>query len=128
MLYKFIIFFFFINLTFGFKPNNTPLFNNGINKLSLNPSNMIDLLISIKEYTIITDNDSNKDLEELMARNNLNVYYINLNNLLDKNDILSYLKQNYNNLESAENLWIFYKGYIIGSRNEINNIILKKML
>ena len=71
------------------------------------------------------DNDKNKDIEELMIQNNINVYYFNINNLLNKNEILDILKYTHNNLETAENLWIFYKGHFIGSRNDALKLINK---
>jgi hypothetical protein len=93
--------------------------------MSMTPKNMLDVLTSIKEYTIITDNDENKKLVDLLNNINKNVYYINTNNLLDKENIIKYLKEKYSHLETGENLWIFYRGFILGSRNEIYNIIDK---
>ena len=98
---------------------------NIIKSLEIPPKSIVDYLTSIKDYTIITDNDKNKDIEELMNKNNINVYYFNINNLLNKNEILDVLKYNHNNLETAENLWIFYKGHFIGSRNDALKIINK---
>ena len=126
MYYKLFIFILFLNLVFGFKNNNIPLFCNSISKLTMNPNDMINLLTSIKEYTIITEGENNKKLEELMLNNNMNVYYADVNNLLNKDEILSYLKTKYSHLESGENLWIFYKGFILGSRNVVYGIIKKK--
>lgn len=98
---------------------------NIIKSLEIPPKSIVDYLTSIKDYTIITDNDKNKDIEELMNQNNINVYYFNINNLLNKNEILDVLKYNHNNLETAENLWIFYKGHFIGSRNDALKLINK---
>lgn len=98
---------------------------NIIKSLEIPPKSIVDYLTSIKDYTIITDNDKNKDIEELMNKNNINVYYFNINNLLNKNEILDILKYTHNNLETAENLWIFYKGHFIGSRNDALKIINK---
>jgi len=126
MYYKLFILYIFFSVIYGFKNNNTPLFTNSINKLTMQPNDMINLLTSIKEYTIITEGDKNKNLEELMLNNKMNVYYADLNNLLNKNEILSYLKSKYSHLESGENLWIFYKGFILGSRDVIYGIINKK--
>jgi hypothetical protein len=91
----------------------------------MKPNDMINLLTSIREYTIITEGDKNKNLEELMLINNMNVYYANVNNLLNKDEVLSYLKTKYSHLDSGENLWIFYKGFILGSRDVIYGIIKK---
>lgn len=87
---------------------------------------MIDYLTSIKDYTIITDTNSNKELEELMIENDLKVYYVNINNLLDKDEILDTLKKNHNNLETVENLWVFHKGFFFGSRNDVYKLIKNK--
>ena len=125
MYYKLFIFAFFFNLVFSFKSNNTPLFTNSISKLTMKPNDMINLLTSIKEYTIITEGNDNKNLEELMLNNNMNVYYADVNNLLNKDEVLSYLKTKYCNLESGENLWIFYKGFILGSRDVVYGIVKK---
>ena len=97
-----------------------------VKTLLLNPQTMINYLTSIKDYTIITDNDINKDLEDLMIQNNFNVYYFNINNLLNKNEILEILIKNHKNLESADNLWIFHQSYFFGSRNDIYQLIKKK--
>ena len=89
---------------------------------------MINYLTSIKDYTIIANSDDYKNLEEVMVKNNMNVYYINLNNITnitDKNEIFYLLKKKYNNIESGEDLWIFYKGFFIGSKTEIDKIIKK---
>ena len=128
MYYKLFIFAFFLNLVscFSFKNNNTPLFTNSISKLTMKPNDMINLLISIKEYTIITEGTTNKNLEELMLKNDMNVYYADVNNLLNKDEVLSYLKTKYSHLESGENLWIFYQGFILGSRDVVYGIIKKK--
>jgi hypothetical protein len=99
---------------------------NYIKSLSMKSNVMIDYLTSIKDYTIITDSDSNKELEEFMIENDLKVYYVNINNLLDKDEILDTLKKNHNNLETAENLWVFHKGFFFGSRNDIYNLIKNK--
>jgi len=128
MYYNLFILSLFLNLYFSicFKNNNTPLFNNGISKLTMKPNDMINLLTSIKEYTIITEGENNKSLEELMLNNNMNVYYADVNNLLNKDEILSYLKLKYSHLESGENLWIFYKGFILGSRDVVYGMVEKK--
>lgn len=99
---------------------------NYIKTLSMKSNVMIDYLTSIKDYTIITDTNSNKELEELMIENDLKVYYVNINNLLDKDEILDTLKKNHNNLETAENLWVFHKGFFFGSRNDVYKLIKNK--
>ena len=126
MYFNILILTLLFNIIYSFKNNNTPLFNNGLTKLMIQPNDMINILTSIKEYTIITEGDKNKKLEELMLNNNMNVYYADLNNLLNKDEILTYLKTKYNHLENGENLWIFYKGFILGSCDVVYGIIKKK--
>jgi hypothetical protein len=109
----------------AYKYNNTPLYNKSLFSMSMNPKNMLDILISIREYTIITDNENDKELVELLNSVNKNTYFININNLLDKENILNVLKEKYSHLDSGENLWIFYKGFILGSREVIYDIVKK---
>jgi hypothetical protein len=99
---------------------------NMIKTLSMQSNAIINYLTSIRDYTIITDTDKNKELEELMTENNFKVYYVNINNLLNKNDILETLKKEHNNLETGENLWIFHKGFFLGSRNDLYKLIKNK--
>jgi hypothetical protein len=129
-MYKYLLGFFFIYIfnTYPFhayKLNNTPLFSNNLHKLLFKANDMLDILTSIKEYTIITDNENDKHLYDILNGLHKNVYFINLNNLLDKDNILSYLKERYNNIDTGENLWIFYRGFMLGSRESINQIIKK---
>ena len=109
----------------GFK-NNTPLHIKNFYNLSMKPKDMLDVLTSIREYTIITDNDNNRELSDLLNNINKNSYFININNLIDKENIIEYLKNKYSHLDSGENLWIFYKGFILGSREVIYDIVKKK--
>ena len=125
MLYKCFYFLIIINGLFSFK--NRIILPNNLN-LNLKSKDMINYLTSIKDYTIIANSDDYKNLEEVMVKNNMNVYYINLNNITnitDKNEIFYLLKKKYNNIESGEDLWIFYKGFFIGSKTEIDKIIKK---
>jgi len=109
--------------SFNFKFYN----NNKINYLNMmKPNDMISYLTSIKDYTIITVGDDNKDIEELMYKNNMKVYYVNLDNIFDKIEIIEILKKNYKNINSSEYLWVFYRGFFMGSREDINKIIENK--
>jgi hypothetical protein len=94
--------------------------------LNLSPFDQINYLTSIKEYTIITIGNSSKKLEGYMYENGLNVYYVNLDNMIDKDDILKYLIKEYKNYDAGGYLWIFYRGFFIGSRNDIDDIINKR--
>ena len=128
MLYKFyfLLFLLFTNNILSFKnkiliqPLNYNL------KLNMNPNDLINYLTSIKDYTIITVGDKSKNLENLMINKNLKVYYVDLNNLLNKDEILIFLKEKYNTLEISDDLWIFYQGFYIGSGEDIYNFINKK--
>jgi hypothetical protein len=128
MFYKLIPFLFILNIVFSYKNNNTPLYSKNFFNIQMSPKNMLDVLTSIKEYTIITDNESNKELVDLLNTVNKNAYFVNTNNLLDKENIIQYLKEKYSHLDSGENLWIFYKGFILGSREVIYDVISRNKL
>lgn len=125
MLYKFcFLFILIINNAYSFR-NKIMLQRNNL-RLNMNPNDMINYLTSIKDYTIITVGEDYKNLEEHMINNTMKVYYVNLNNVFDKNEILTILKKRYNNIETGEDLWIFYRGFFIGSKEDINRIINSK--
>lgn len=94
--------------------------------LNLSPYDQINYLTSMRDYTIITIGNSSKKLEDYMNENGLNVYYANLDNMLDKEDILKYLIKEYKNYDAGGYLWIFHRGFFIGSRNDIDDIIKKR--
>lgn len=94
-----------------------------IPNLLLKPNHMVDYLTSIKDYTIISIGETNRELETKLIEKNYKVYYVNLENIIDYNDILEYLKTKYKNYNSGEYLWVFYKGFFIGSREDLNNLI-----
>ena len=116
MLYKFIFYIFLLvqNNTYGFLKN--PVVYNNINKLKMtNPNDMINYLTSIKDYTVITKGEKNKNLEELLYKKNIDVYYVNIENLLDSKEILEFLQKKYKNIHGIEYTWIFYRGHFFGS-------------
>ena len=128
MNFKFycFLFLFFFNNTYSFQ-NKIFLPTLNINfKSFMTPNEMISYLTTFREYTIITVGNDYKKLEEIMINKKINVYYVDLNNIFDKKDILSFLRDKYNNYDSAEDLWIFHKGFFIGSYNDIIKIIDKK--
>jgi hypothetical protein len=92
----------------------------------MNPKELITYLTSIRDYTIITDTYKNKHIEDSFMWYNMDIYYVNVNNLINKNDILDYLKKEYKDIDITENLWIFHKGYYLGSRSIIPKIIKNK--
>jgi hypothetical protein len=127
-----------INLSYGFINKNIDLkLHNrflmdpsfAINNDNCNKKNnqyLINYLASFKDYTIITEGYRNKYLESLLIDYEMNVYYVNVDNLIDKDDLLEYLNSKYKNCNSADNLWVFYKGFFIGSHDEILEIIERK--
>lgn len=90
-------------------------------------NDMINYLTSIKDYTIITIGDENRHIEEIMNKNNMKVYYVNLDNILDKNEIIEILQKKYKNLNSGEYLWIFYRGFFMGTTEDIYKMIKNKL-
>ena len=108
------------------KEGNSNTIHNIFLKYKMKPNDILNYITSIKDYTIITDTDNNKDLYDLMNNSANNVYYFNINNILDKESLLIYLQEKYKHINSGENLWIFYKGFILGDRSVIYNIINKK--
>jgi hypothetical protein len=110
--------------------NNNPLYLIHPSDLITNNNNnndLINYLISFKDYTIISEGYKNKYLESLLIENNMNVYYVNIDNLLNKDDVLDFMKKKYRNCNSGDNLWFFYKGFFMGSYDELLEIIDKKI-
>jgi hypothetical protein len=118
MIYLALIILSLLSISYSFINNNINYVPNSLFK----PNNMIDYLTSIKDYTIISVGNKNRYLENLLDEKEYKVYYVNLENLIKYNDILKYLKLEYNN---NEDLWIFYKGSYMGSIDEINNLLNK---
>ena len=54
-----------------------------------------------------------------------NTYYMDLNNLVDKNDIIYYLVKKYNTNNSGENIWVFKREFLIGSGEDALKLISK---
>jgi hypothetical protein len=123
IIYSYLL---YITCIYSFKNNLLFVNNKFKKKLFMKPHDMIDYLTSIKDYTIITVDDKNKVLQDQMINNDMNVYYVNLNNIMDKNEILNILINKYKHLDTGENLWIFHKGYFFGSREDVYKIISKK--
>ena len=92
----------------------------------MKPTDMLNYLTSIKDYTIITVGDKNRNIEELMYKNNMNVYYVNLNNIFDKNEIITILETKYKYFDNNEYLWFFYRGIFAGTREDIYKLIENK--
>ena len=118
------LFLLFSNNVYSFK--NKLFLPNFDLKLNMKPHDMITYLTTFRDYTIVTIGNDYKNLEELMTNNKMNVYYADLNNLMDSYDILDYLRKKYNNFDTAQDLWIFHKGFFIGSSDDIIHLINKK--
>jgi hypothetical protein len=88
-------------------------------KLYMNPHDMVNYLTSMRNYTIITVGNKNKKIENYMLSKNMDVYYVNLDNILNKTDILDFLQNKYKNNFSIENVWIFKNGFYIGSTDTL---------
>jgi len=95
-------------------------------KLLMNPPEMVNYLTSFKDYTIITHGEQNKILEEKMQQHNMNVYYVNIENLFDKEPIFLFLKDKYRNLYSDDDIWVFHRGFYLGSGEDILDLINRK--
>ena len=87
---------------------------------------ILHYLTTFKDYTIFSIGEKNREFEFYMTQHNINVYYVNLNNLLDKKEIISILQKKYKTVNSGESLWLFHKGFFIGSTEEIELIIQRK--
>lgn len=94
--------------------------------LYMKPAELINYFASFRDYTIITVGDENKKIYDMMENANLSVYYMNLDNIFEKEIVLSILRKDYKNLESGSDFWIFHKAYHIGGKEAITNIINKK--
>jgi len=118
MLYKiyFTYFILFIDRIYSFSntlhknKSHFLFFKHSLNMNSENEK-MISYLTSFRDYTIITVGKDNKKLEEKMLAKNMDVYYLDLNNLFDKDNILDTLNHKY--ITTIDNVWLFYKGEII---------------
>lgn len=129
-MYNFQFFYFLLYIVCIYSFTNKLLFrsNNLSNKYLLMDSHKtLEYITSIKEYTIITVGEKHKYLQEEMNNNNMNTYYINLNNIFDKNELLDILKERYKYFDNSEQLWIFHKNYLIGSKEDVYKIFKKNL-
>jgi hypothetical protein len=100
-----------------------PSIYNTLNKITLKPENVLSYLTSLKEYTIIGKGE-NDNIENLINSTKLNGCYINIDNLLDNDNIYSFLKK-YKSINNIDYLWCFYKGFYIGNGEDLYNLINK---
>ena len=94
--------------------------------LNMTPYEQVNYLTSIRDFTIITRGNSYRKIEDIMNENGLNVYYVNLDNMIDKDNILKYLEKQYKNQYTGEHFWVFYRGTFNGYIEDIDNIIQKR--
>ena len=123
---RLFLFFIFMYTVMGFTPNFNRSFHRQNTKLLMNPPEMVNYLTSFKDYTIITHGEQNKILKEKMQQHNMNVYYVNIENLYDKEPIFLFLKDKYRNLYSDDDIWVFHRGFYLGSGEDILNLINRK--
>jgi len=90
-----------------------------------NKEQLLRYITSFRDFTIITDGDKAKDLFAKMEKNKFDTYYMDLNNLVDKNDIIYYLVKKYNTNNSGENIWVFKREFLIGSGEDALKLISK---
>lgn len=92
-----------------------------------NKEQLLRYITSFRDFTIITDGDKAKDLFAKMEKNKYDTYYMDLNNLVDKNDIIYYLVKKYNTNNSGENIWVFRREFLIGSGEDALKLISKNI-
>lgn len=80
---------------------------------------------SFRKYTIISIDNNGKDLYNTMINEKCDTYYMDLNNIIEKDTTLSYLIKNYKSYNSGEKLWVFRGDFFVGSREDMLNIIKK---
>ena len=125
MYYRFLFFIFFNYFICNQGFINKKILPNIHTNIHMKPVDIIKYITSFRDYTIVTNSEDYKDLYYFLKSKDLNIYYANINNMLEKEEILKILQKNYKNFETSANLWIFYKGYFIGS-NEIIEKLKKK--
>lgn len=130
---SFILFFdktisFLNNANLNNKFRKTSILNSILNQNELRSFEMFKYFISLRDYTIITTGNRNRYIEDIMNINNMNVYYVNIDNLIDNVNFKNFLKNKYNYVNSSnesDNVWIFYRGDYVASKNDFMNLIQK---
>jgi hypothetical protein len=103
------------------------LYDNKHFDIFTNKEQLIRYITSFRNFTIISEGELGKDLFAQMNEKKYDTYYMDLNNLLDKNDIIYYLVKKYNTKNSGENVWVFKKEFLIGSREDALKLISKEI-
>ena len=87
--------------------------------IKLFTKNLID-----KKGFVILSNKNNYILEGTAFRN-MNCYFIEINNFVEKKILNNYLKQEYNNQTDS---WVFKDGEYYGTKNELYDFLKKNYL
>jgi hypothetical protein len=80
-------------------------------------------LIDKKGFVILSN--KNNDILEGTAFRNMNCYFIEINNFVEKKILNNYLKQEYNNQTDS---WVFKDGEYYGTKNELYDFLKKNYL
>jgi len=123
-IYIFFFFVFFENVLSFRNKLIIPIIKNDIG-LYMKPREIINYVTSFRDYTIITVGNENKKIFDLFENEKINIYYMNLDNIFDKNYVLYELRDDYKNVESGSDFWLFYKGHYIGGKEVVMKIINK---
>lgn len=119
----FLLFFifsnFFLSNSFLLKNNMRMISDNNYFDIKLFTKNLID-----KKGFVILSNKNN-DILEGTAFRNMNCYFIEINNFVEKKILNNYLKQEYNNQTDS---WVFKDGEYYGTKNELYDFLKKNYL
>lgn len=125
LIYLLSLSIFYINTyTYAYKLN--PIKINISNIPIKKPEHIIAYLVSISDYTIISIGNKDNELGDIMNNYGMKTYFTNLEELENdyyRKKLYEYIRFKYKNIESGEDIWLFNKGFFIGSRNEINKLI-----
>ena len=80
-------------------------------------------LIDKKGFVILSN--KNNDILEGTAFRNMNCYFIEINNFVEKKILNNYLKHEYNNQTDS---WVFKDGEYYGTKNELYDFLKKNYL
>ena len=119
LLLFFIFSNFFLSNSFLLKNNMRMISDNNYFDIKLFTKNLID-----KKGFVILSNKNN-DILEGTAFRNMNCYFIEINNFVEKKILNNYLKQEYNNQTDS---WVFKDGEYYGTKNELYDFLKKNYL
>ena len=119
LLLFFIFSNFFLSNSFLLKNSMKMISDNNYFDIKLFTKNLID-----KKGFVILSNKNN-DILEGTAFRNMNCYFIEINNFVEKKILNNYLKQEYNNQTDS---WVFKDGEYYGTKNELYDFLKKNYL